>query len=167
MKRKSTDRKYGKEFFLFLAIMMLTFGVVLRGQNFSQLKSTLIRMKPVYVGAALFLSVFFVAAEGCMICFLLRSVGIIVHVRQCVGYSFAGFFFSGITPSASGGQPMQLYYMKRDGIPLPEGTAVLMAVATAYKFVLAVVGMMILLFWQKLLKEHLADIFSGISWDFP
>ena len=143
MKRKSTDRKYGKEFFLFLAIMMLTFGVVLRGQNFSQLKSTLIRMKPVYVGAALFLSVFFVAAEGCMICFLLRSVGIIVHVRQCVGYSFAGFFFSGITPSASGGQPMQLYYMKRDGIPLPEGTAVLMAVATAYKFVLAVVGMRI------------------------
>ena len=159
MKRKSTDRKYGKEFFLFLAIMMLTFGVVLRGQNFSQLKSTLIRMKPVYVGAALFLSVFFVAAEGCMICFLLRSVGIIVHVRQCVGYSFAGFFFSGITPSASGGQPMQLYYMKRDGIPLPEGTAVLMAVATAYKFVLAVVGMMILLFWQKLLKEHLGGYF--------
>ena len=159
MKRKSTDRKYGKEFFLFLAIMMLTFGVVLRGQNFSQLKSTLIRMKPVYVGAALFLSVFFVAAEGCMICFLLRSVGIIVHVRQCVGYSFAGFFFSGITPSASGGQPMQLYYMKRDGIPLPEGTAVLMAVATAYKFVLTVVGMMILLFWQKLLKEHLGGYF--------
>ena len=34
MKRKSTDRKYGKEFFLFLAIMMLTFGVVLSGQNF-------------------------------------------------------------------------------------------------------------------------------------
>ena len=159
MKRKSTDRKYGKEFFLFLAIMMLTFGVVLRGQNFSQLKSTLLRMKPVYVGAALFLSVFFVTAEGCMICFLLRSVGIIVHVRQCVGYSFAGFFFSGITPSASGGQPMQLYYMKRDGIPLPEGTAVLMAVATAYKFVLAVVGMMILLFWQKLLKEHLGGYF--------
>ena len=54
---------------------------------------------------------------------------------------------------------MQLYYMKRDGIPLPEGTAVLMAVATAYKFVLAVVGMMILLFWQKLLKEHLGGYF--------
>ena len=78
-----------------------------------------------------------------------------------------GSFFSGITPSASGGQPMQLYYMKRDGIPLPEGTAVLMAVATAYKFVLTVVGMMILLFWQKLLKEHLGGYFSGISWDFP
>lgn len=35
----------------------------------------------------------------------------------------------------------------------------LMAVATAYKFVLAVVGMMILLFWQKLLKEHLGGYF--------
>lgn len=159
MKRKSTERKYGKEALLFLAIMMLTLGMILRGQNLSQLRSTITGMKPVYVGAALFLSVFFVAAEGCMICFLLRSAGGRVSVWQCVGYSFAGFFFSGITPSASGGQPMQLYYMKKDGISLPEGTAVLMAVATAYKFVLAVIGMMILLFWRKPLKEYLGGYF--------
>ena len=116
-------------------------------------------MKPIYVGAVLFLSVFFVAAEGCMICFLLRSVGVMVHMRQCIGYSFAGFFFSGITPSASGGQPMQLYYMKKDDIPLSEGTAVLMAVATAYKFVLAVIGTVMLLFWRKPLQEYLGGYF--------
>lgn len=30
-------------------------------------------------------------------------------------YSFIGFFYSGITPSATGGQPVQLYYMSKDG----------------------------------------------------
>lgn len=159
MKHKSKNRKYIREVLFFLAIMILTFGVILHGQNLSQLKSTITGMKPIYVGAVLFLSVFFVAAEGCMICFLLRSVGVMVHVRQCIGYSFAGFFFSGITPSASGGQPMQLYYMKKDDIPLSEGTAVLMAVATAYKFVLAVIGTVMLLFWRKPLQEYLGGYF--------
>lgn len=95
MKHKSKNRKYIREVLFFLAIMILTFGVILHGQNLSQLKSTITGMKPIYVGAVLFLSVFFVAAEGCMICFLLRSVGVMVHVRQCIGYSFAGFFLFG------------------------------------------------------------------------
>ena len=159
MKRKSSGRKYIGEGVLFLAIMIFTFTTFLHGQNFLQLKSTITGMKTVYVGAALFLSVFFVAAEGLMICFLLRSIGVMAGARQCIGYSFAGFFFSGITPSASGGQPMQLYYMKKDGIPLPEGTAVLMAVAIAYKFVLAVIGIMILLFWGKPVLGYLGGYF--------
>ena len=59
------------------------------------------------------------------------------HLRIFAISEYFLFHFSMIClTSASGGQPMQLYYMKRDGIPLPEGTAVLMAVATAYKFVL-------------------------------
>ena len=34
---------------------------------------------------------------------------------RCIQYSFIGFFYSGITPSATGGQPVQLYYMNKDG----------------------------------------------------
>lgn len=159
MRHENTYRKYIWEGLLFFAVMLLTLGTILRGQNLSQLGSVIGKMKPLYVGEALFLAVFFVAAEGCMICFLLRGIGVAAHVPQCVGYSFAGFFFSGITPSASGGQPMQLYYMKKDGIPLPEGTAVLMAVATAYKLILAAIGTGILIFWGKPLREYLGGYF--------
>ena len=35
--------------------------------------------------------------------------------RSCLLYAVTGFFFSSVTPSASGGQPMQLYAMYRDG----------------------------------------------------
>ncbi len=42
--------------------------------------------------------------------------------KQALPYALAGFFFSGITPFASGGQPMQLYVMHRDGISTARGT---------------------------------------------
>ena len=43
-----------------------------------------------------------------------------------VKYSLIGFFFSGITPAASGGQPMQVYYMHKDKIPAAHATLTLL-----------------------------------------
>ena len=81
------------------------------------------------MAAAVFLAVFFVAGEGCMIWYLLRGIGEQPTLLRCMSYSFIGFFFSGITPSATGGQPMQLYYMRRDGNALSASSVVLMTVA--------------------------------------
>lgn len=41
-------------------------------------------------------------------------------------YTAVGFFFSSITPSASGGQPMQLFFMHRDRLPLSHSTLALL-----------------------------------------
>ena len=56
------------------------------------------------------------------------------------------FFYSGITPSATGGQPVQLYYMNKDGNKGSDSTIVLMTVAVIYKIVLVVLGVGMLLF---------------------
>lgn len=55
-------------------------------------------------------------------------------------------FYSGITPSATGGQPVQLYYMNKDGNKGSDSTIVLMTVAVIYKIVLVVLGVGMLLF---------------------
>ena len=34
-----------------------------------------------------------------------------------------GFYYSNITPGASGGQPMQIYYMNKRGVPIGIGTS--------------------------------------------
>ena len=62
----------------------------------------------------------------------------------------------GITPSATGGQPMQLYYMSRDDNRLSESSVVLMTVALIYKLVLVLIGIAALVFWQKPLRVYLA-----------
>ncbi len=140
---------------IFAAVMALTFWSVFRGQDFAEIAGAVGQMSGVYLFAAVFLAVFFVAGEGCMIWYLLRGIGQRTTLPRCVSYSFIGFFFSGITPSATGGQPMQLYYMKRDGNSLSAASVVLMTVAVIYKLVLVLTGVGILLFWGAPLKKYL------------
>ncbi|MDE6219778.1 MAG: flippase-like domain-containing protein [Lachnospiraceae bacterium] len=140
---------------IFAVVMALTFQSVFRNQNFAEIADAVGQMSREYLAASVFLAVFFVAGEGCMICYLLKGIGERTTLPRCISYSFVGFFFSGITPSATGGQPMQLYYMKRDGNSLSAASVVLMTVAIIYKLVLVLIGIGILLFWGAPLRNYL------------
>lgn len=142
---------------LFAAAAVLTFYTIFHSSDADQIVPVLKQMDVHYVLAAAVTALFFVAAEGIMIWYLLHAVEKGVGLKQCVRYSFIGFFFSGITPSATGGQPVQLFFMNRDGIRTGNATAVLMGVATAYKLVLAVLGAGMLLFWGGPLAERMGS----------
>lgn len=150
---------------LFLVIMLMTFYALFSGRNLSEIAHAVAEMSPLYLVPAVGLAVFFVCAEGYMIWYLLRSMkahksgGKGSSLLRCIQYSFIGFFYSGITPSASGGQPVQLYYMNKDGNRGSDSTVVLMTVAVAYKFVLVVMGLGILLFWFRPLTNELGKYF--------
>ena len=58
---------------IFAAVMALTFWSVFRGQDFAEIAGAVGQMSGVYLFAAVFLAVFFVAGEGCMIWYLLRD----------------------------------------------------------------------------------------------
>ena len=161
---------------LFLGIMFLTFYTLLHGQNLSEIYQAVKNMSVPYLIAAAGLALFFVCAEGSMIWYLLTSmrkktdsqttvlcvVGKekVCSLWRCIQYSFIGFFYSGITPSATGGQPVQLYYMNKDGNKGSDSTIVLMTVAVIYKFVLVVLGVGMLLFCGGALKTELQSFFA-------
>lgn len=148
-------RKFIFNILIFVVIMLLTFWFVFHNQDFSNVLESVHKMSGKYMAVAIFLAIFFVAAEGCMICYLLKGIKERTSLFRCISYSFIGFFFSGITPSATGGQPMQLYYMKKDGNSLSAASVVLMTVAVIYKFVLVLIGVGILLIWREPLKGYL------------
>ncbi len=152
MKRKNII-----QFLLFILLMVLTFYTIFSKNDIKEIVSYLYKLNPFYLGCAVAFALFFVAAEGFMIWYLLRTVGNSTGIIKCIGYSFIGFFFSGITPSASGGQPVQLYYMKKDGISIAEGTLTLMVVAVLYKFILVLIGIGILIFWKEGLELYLGS----------
>lgn len=160
------DKKRILEIVFFLVVMGLSFYTIFHGQSLEQVCGALRKLSPQYLFLAVGTALFFISAEGMMIWYLLRSLdgrtggergknGLL----RCVGYSFIGFFYSGITPSATGGQPMQLYYMCKDGNRLSESSVVLMTVALIYKFVLVVIGIVMLLIWHKPLRFYLGKFF--------
>lgn len=142
---------------LFLLLAALTFSAICKGNDMTEVAKAVRKMDAWYLFGAMGVGIFFVSAEGLMICYLLRALGNPIAAGRCIKYSFIGFFYSGITPSATGGQPMQLYHMKKDGLKISESTVVLMTVAVLYKFVLVVIGLFMLLFGYHPLKNYLGS----------
>ena len=115
---------------MFLIILfMITLYYVFHGSGDSLLEvwAKMQMADPVWVVLSVIFIVLFIYGESHIIHYLFGTFGIRTRRFTCFLYSCAGFFFSCITPSASGGQPMQVYYMKRNRIPIPFATVILIA----------------------------------------
>lgn len=143
---------------LFLVIMGATVFVVLKNQDLTEVLHTVAGMNKMYLGLAIAMAIFFVGAEGLLFFHMFHSLGEKAGFLQCIKYAFVGFFYSGITPSASGGQPMQLYYMNRDGHSFVHSTIALVCAAMAYKLILVLMGIGIALFWWQGLKDNMGNL---------
>mgnify|MGYP004493855871 CR=1 FL=1 len=71
------------------------------------------------------------ALLGCVLCFLgyavfdgvglfafLRRQGYPIKLSSSIHLSFTGLYYANITPSSSGGQPMQVYLLNQRGVPV-------------------------------------------------
>ena len=123
-----------------VVIFALTIYGVFHGEDLGAMMEAMRRADVRWLLPGLFCVVFFIWGESIIIWYMMHSFQIPVKKRTCFLFSSVGFFFSCITPSASGGQPMQLYYMKKEKISLPVSTVILMIVTITYKAVLVVVG---------------------------
>lgn len=128
----------------FVLVFALTVWSVLRGQDPQLMMACLKGFRGVYLIPAVACMLVFVLGESVIICYLFRVLGYRVPFSHCAFYSFIGFFYSAITPSASGGQPMQVWAMCKDRIPAAVSTIVLAIVTITYKFVLVVLGVVVL-----------------------
>ncbi len=63
---------------------------------------------------------------------------------------------------------MQIYYMRKNKIPIPVSTLVLMIVTVTYKSVLVVIGLFVAFFQRGFVHRYLEGILPGIlSWGSP
>ncbi len=141
-----------------LTVFSLTIWAVFRGEDLHLVFSYVKTANPVFLLLGVICVVAFILGESVIICYLLRVLGYKVRVSRCYLYSFIGFFFSCITPSATGGQPAQVYYMKKDRIPIPESTLILMIVTITYKLVLVVLGVLILIIRPSRVMHYLDPV---------
>ena len=123
-----------------ITLTVLTAVLLLRGQSLSQLAGILRGLQPGWLVLGLGLMLAFVGCEALCSRLILSRLGHRVGYPQCLGYSFTGFYFSSITPSATGGQPAQVYYMSRDGVPPAHGALDMMLIAVCYQVVIVVLA---------------------------
>ena len=89
---------------------------------------------------------------------MMRTLGAKVKMGHCALYSFVGFLFSCITPSAFRRTARcEIYFMKKDKMPVPVTTLVLMIVTITYKAVLVLIGVAAAIFGSGFLRGYLGD----------
>lgn len=135
---------------LFLVVMMAVTGAVLfRGQSMILLWDSLKQVKIPFLLGALCLMFGYVGCEAMCTRQILGRLGHRVSYRRCLGYSFVGFYVSSITPSATGGQPAQIYCMSQDRIPAAHGALNMMLIAACYQTATLIWGGGVLLLCPK------------------
>lgn len=71
----------------------------------------------------------------------LNALGEKVSLKQAIKYGIVGFFFSAITPAATGGQPVQILYMHRDDIKYTNATITILLQSFSYLTMMAMLGL--------------------------
>lgn len=131
-------QKTGKQIIIFLLFFLLLFFWLFKGKDVGQIIKTAASAAFFPLAAGLLMACVFNLAEGMNLHILLKAMGHPVTFAQGMKYAYMGFFFSSVTPSATGGQPMQLYAMKKDNIELSHGSLALLMELTSFQAVVFV-----------------------------
>lgn len=159
---KSRKRMLFNILFLVL-IFSATIWVVFRGEDLGAVLDYLATARAEYVIACVACVLFFILGEAVILYYLMLVLGYKVRLSHCCLYSFVGFFYSCITPSASGGQPMQVVTMRKDDIPVAVSSVVLAIVTLTYKTVLILVGLSVMVLRPARLMACLEPV-QGLIW---
>ena len=155
---KQTKRNIINVVFLVVVFGLTLYGVF-RGENLQEVLDGLGKCDPVILIAPCIICVLaFILFESIIMKYLFNTLGIKLRLMRCYLYSFVGFFFSCITPSASGGQPAQVVFMRKDKISVAHSTLVLLLITVGYKAVLVLLGGVILIIRPKSIMEAVEPV---------
>ena len=155
MEKKKKSKKIFINLLIFILLIIFTFSLVLKDQDATEILKISATVKKQYILIAMFAMGVFVACESINIGRILKELGEKSKFISNVRYTLIGFFFSAITPAASGGQPMEIYYMHKDNISVAHSTLALLMQLCSIQIVTITVGIISAVLHFEVLKSGL------------
>lgn len=156
--------KPGMRRILNLILIFGTLAVVLlvgfRGSDFGEAVDALKSVPMNWLMLCLLAYFGYVATDALAVHFFLRRQGCRITVLYALYVAIAGMYYSNITPGATGGQPLQVYYLKKRNVPIGLSTSALLVKLFCFQFMLLVLGSA---FWIGH-AEFIADNLGKNQW---
>ena len=157
-------KKMIRNLIIFILLIILTFYIILKDQNVSEIFDIVLSVKKEFIIIAILCMCFYIACEAINIGRTLKALNEKSTFIKNVKYALIGFFFSSITPAASGGQPMQIYYMHKDKISVANSTLTLLINLSCMQVVTISIALVSLFFNYQYLNSALRWFFViGVS----
>lgn len=147
-------RKYLFSIIFFVILLILTFGFLFKRNDIKDIALSLKNISYEYIAIGALLVFVYLFAESIYIKIILKSLSHKIHLWQGFVYSCIEFYFSAITPSSTGGQPAQAYYMAKDGIPFTKSSITLLLNTITFKLVLVIMGIFAVVFYPNLIFNY-------------
>ena len=159
MEKNNKIRKIITNLIIFILLIILTFYLVLKDQYFSQMSSILKTVKKEFILLGILAMCIYVSCEAINIRRILKELEEKVSFFSAIKYTLSGFFFSAITPAASGGQPMEIYYMHKDNISVAHSTLTLLMQLCSFQIISISFGIISAIIHFDVLKNGLIYLF--------
>ncbi len=127
-------------------IVFLTFNIIYDKKSFSVIMKNISNIKLYYIFICLGIISLYFILQGIYMKSILNTLRKKISLKKGIFYSIVEYFFSGITPSSTGGQPAQVYYMTKDGIPARKVYITLMLNTIYFKVIIITLGIVALIF---------------------
>ena len=137
---KKTIKKFIRNAIFFAALIILTYYFIFRKMDREGIKLALKNTNLIFILIACVLAfgnIFFESVNHYRHLKLLNEK---VTFKNSLKYATVGFFFSAITPAATGGQPVQIYYMHKDNISYINATITILIQSFSYLLVMVLLG---------------------------
>ena len=135
MNKNMSTKDILKSCILFISLISITFFILFKDNSIGNIIDSLKSVNLIYVFLGMVCMFLFICCEGINIRRMLKLFNYNISLLKGLKYSFVGFFFSSITPSSSGGQPMQVYYMSKDDIKFSHSSLILLIELASFQFV--------------------------------
>ena len=142
-------------------VAVIIFGIVNR--QFSNVFRVLGTLRPGWLIVSVLVTGAFFVLEGVTIHLLMKSQGLPVGVGSSIKLGIIGFYYSYITPSATGGQPMQAAYLRRKNIPVGTSTAVLIMKFFCFQCAYVLVSLVCFAFMYTKIKATQPELIGFIN----
>lgn len=125
---------------IFIVLMVATFWFIFKDQDLKEVFDAAKQANDLFVALGIICMLGYFMMEAWNVSTLLKSFGEKVSFLKALKFTFIGFFFCSITPGASGGQPLEIYYMTKEGIAGPNATLAIIIQTCGIQFAVMVLG---------------------------
>ncbi len=129
---------------IILAASAVLLGYIIMVDGVENLVHALTSVNPVWLGCAVCVMILYWLLEAVVLHIPVKKFHPVQRFGTTLHTSMIGQFFNCVTPSASGGQPMQAYHMVKTGVPLGVSGCTLLVKFIVYQTTLTIYSLAVL-----------------------
>lgn len=153
---KKNKIKYIFNFLLIAIVLSIVLYFSLK-DNYQEIISTILKMNYIWIFAAILALIIYRLCASLGHYYIIKANNGKVSYLKCFQINLMILFFHGITPFAGGGQPMEIYFLHKEGISVTKATNITLQNFIVYQIALIITGLMALIY------NHIFNVFPNDS----